>query len=115
MKNITVIGSGTMGNGIAHTFAQFGYAVNLIDVSEPALQKALATIAKNLDRQVAKGGITEADKAKTLGQIKTFTDLKTAVQNADLVIEAASENVEVKLKIFKQLDEVCSPNTILAS
>jgi 3-hydroxybutyryl-CoA dehydrogenase len=115
MKNITVIGSGTMGNGIAHTFAQFGYAVNLIDVSETALQKALATISKNLDRQVAKGGITEADKAATLGNIKTFTDLKSAAQNADLVIEAASENVEVKLKIFKQLDEICQPNAILGS
>ena len=115
MKNITVIGSGTMGNGIAHTFAQFGYEVNLIDVSEPALQKALATIAKNLDRQVTKGTMTEADKANTLGKIKTFTDLKTAAQNADLVIEAASENVEVKLKIFKQLDEICAPSTILAS
>lgn len=115
MKNITVIGSGTMGNGIAHTFAQFGYAVNLIDVSEPALQKALATITKNLDRQVAKGSLSEADKNATLANIKTFTDLKQAAQNADLVIEAASENIDIKLKIFKQLDEICSPNTILAS
>jgi 3-hydroxybutyryl-CoA dehydrogenase len=115
MKNITVIGSGTMGNGIAHTFAQFGYSVNLIDVSESALQKALQTIAKNLDRQVAKGGITEADKEKTLSNIKTFTDLKTAVQQADLVVEAASENVKVKLEIFKQLDEFCKPEAILAS
>jgi 3-hydroxybutyryl-CoA dehydrogenase len=115
MKNITVIGSGTMGNGIAHTFAQFGYSVNLIDINEQALQKALATIGKNLDRQVAKGSLTEADKTKTLSNIKTFTDLKTAAENADLVIEAASENVEIKLKLFKQLDEICSPNTILAS
>src|SRR4051812_4375236 len=115
MKNITVIGSGTMGNGIAHTFAQFGYGVNLIDISEQALQKALATIGKNLDRQVAKGSITETDKANTLGNIKTFTDLKAAAQNADLVIEAASENIDIKLKIFKQLDEVCAPNVILAS
>ena len=115
MKNITVIGSGTMGNGIAHTFAQFGYSVNLIDVNEAALQKALATITKNLDRQVTKGTITETDKANTLGNIKTFTDLKTAAQNADLVIEAASENVEIKAKIFKQLDEICPANTILAS
>jgi 3-hydroxybutyryl-CoA dehydrogenase len=115
MKNITIIGSGTMGNGIAHTFAQFGYSVNLIDISEQALQKALATIGKNLDRQVSKGSLSEADKAKTLGNIKTFTDLKTAAQNADLVIEAASENIDIKLKLFKQLDEVCSPNTILAS
>jgi len=115
MKNITVIGSGTMGNGIAHVFAQFGYAVNLIDVNEQALQKALQTISKNLDRQVAKGSLTEDDKAKTLGNIKTFTDLKTAAVNADLVIEAASENLNVKLAIFKQLDEVCKPETILAS
>ncbi len=115
MKNITVIGSGTMGNGIAHTFAQFGYAVNLIDISEAALQKAIATITKNLDRQVAKGGITEADKANTLKNITTHTDLKAASQNADLVIEAASENVEIKLKLFKQLDEFCKPETILAS
>lgn len=115
MKNITVIGSGTMGNGIAHTFAQFGYSVNLIDVSETALQKAIQTISKNLDRQVAKGGITEADKEKTLSNIKTFTDLKTAVAHADLVVEAASENVKIKLEIFKQLDEFCKPETILAS
>jgi 3-hydroxybutyryl-CoA dehydrogenase len=115
MKNITVIGSGTMGNGIAHTFAQFGYSVNLIDISEAALQKAIATITKNLDRQVAKGSITEADKANTLKNITTHTDLKAASQNADLVIEAASENAEIKAKLFKQLDEICSPNTILAS
>ncbi|HRD40954.1 MAG TPA: 3-hydroxybutyryl-CoA dehydrogenase [Bacteroidia bacterium] len=115
MKNITVIGSGTMGNGIAHTFAQFGYAVSLIDINEAALQKAIATITKNLDRQVAKGSITEADKAATLGNIKTSTDLKSAAQNADLVVEAASENVDIKLKIFKQLDEICPEKTILAS
>ncbi len=115
MKNITVIGSGTMGNGIAHTFAQFGYTVNLIDISEAALQKAIATITKNLDRQVAKGSITETDKASTLKNIKTFTDLKTAAQNADLVIEAASENPDIKAKLFKQLDEICPANTILAS
>lgn len=115
MKNITVIGSGTMGNGIAHTFAQFGYTVNLIDISDAALQKAVATITKNLDRQVAKGSITEADKTATLKNIKTFTDLKTAAQNADLVVEAASENPEIKAKLFKQLDEICPPHTILAS
>lgn len=115
MKNITVIGSGTMGNGIAHTFAQFGYAVNLIDISDAALQKAIATITKNLDRQVAKASITEADKAATLKNITTFTDLKTAAQNADLVIEAASENPDIKAKLFKQLDEICPSNTILAS
>ena len=115
MKNITVIGSGTMGNGIAHTFAQFGYSVNLIDISEAALQKAIATITKNLDRQVAKGAITEADKNTTLKNITTFTDLKAAAQNADLVIEAASENADIKAKLFKQLDEICPPSTILAS
>ena len=115
MKNITVIGSGTMGNGIAHTFAQFGYSVNLIDISDAALQKAIATITKNLDRQVSKGAITEADKANTLSNIKTFTDLKEAAKNADLVVEAASENPEIKAKLFKQLDEVCPANTILAS
>jgi 3-hydroxybutyryl-CoA dehydrogenase len=115
MKNITVIGSGTMGNGIAHVFAQFGYSVNLVDISEPALQKALATIAKNIDRQVAKGTVTEADKAATLANIKPFTKLEEGAKNADLVVEAASENVNVKLAIFKQLDEICPPHTILAS
>lgn len=115
MKNITVIGSGTMGNGIAHTFAQFGYSVNLIDISDAALQKAITTITKNLDRQVSKGAITEADKTNTLSNIKTFTDLKEAAKNADLVVEAASENPEIKAKLFKQLDEVCPANTILAS
>ncbi len=115
MKNITVIGSGTMGNGIAHVFAQFGYSVNLVDISEAALQKALATIAKNIDRQVAKGTITEADKTATLTNIKTFTKLEDGAKNADLVVEAASENVNVKLAIFKQLDEICPPHTILAS
>jgi 3-hydroxybutyryl-CoA dehydrogenase len=115
MKNITVIGSGTMGNGIAHVFAQFGYAVSLVDINEAALQKALATISKNIDRQIAKGTITEADKTATLGNIKTFTKLEDGAKNADLVVEAASENVNVKLSIFKQLDEICPPNTILAS
>lgn len=115
MKNITVIGSGTMGNGIAHTFAQFGYSVSLIDINDAALQKAIATITKNLDRQVAKGSITEADKATTLSNIVTSTDLKVAAQNADLVVEAASENIDIKLKIFKQLDEICPEKTILAS
>ena len=115
MKNITVIGSGTMGNGIAHVFAQFGYSVSLVDISEPALQKALATIAKNIDRQVAKGTITEADKTATLANIKTYTKLEEGAKQADLVVEAASENVNVKLAIFKQLDEICPPHTILAS
>ena len=115
MKNITVIGSGTMGNGIAHVFAQFGYSVSLVDISETALQKALATIAKNIDRQVAKGTVTEADKTATLANIKTFTKLEDCATTADLVVEAASENVNIKLAIFKQLDEICPLHTILAS
>jgi len=115
MKNIAVIGSGTMGNGIAHTFAQFGYNVSLIDISQPALDKALATIAKNLDRIVAKGSITEADKAQTLKNISTYTVMADGVKNADLVVEAATENVEIKLNIFRELDKICPANTILAS
>jgi 3-hydroxybutyryl-CoA dehydrogenase len=115
MKNITVIGSGTMGNGIAHTFAQFGYKVNLVDISKEALDKALATITKNLDRQVQKEAITEDVKNTTLKNITTHTDLLEAAKNADLVIEVVSENLETKLKIFKQLEEVCPPNTIFAS
>ncbi len=115
MKNIAVIGSGTMGNGIAHTFAQQGYNVALIDISQPALEKAMATIAKNLDRIVAKGTITEADKANTLKNITTYTAMAEGVKNADLVVEAATENVEIKLNIFRELEKVCPPHTILAS
>jgi 3-hydroxybutyryl-CoA dehydrogenase len=115
MKNISVIGSGTMGNGIAHIFAQFGYQVNLIDVNESALQKAIVTITKNLDRQVQKNSITEEIKNSTLKNISTFSDLSKACVDADLVIEAASENIDIKLNIFKQLDAICPPNTILAS
>ncbi len=115
MKNITVIGSGTMGNGIAHTFAQSGYNVNLVDINEAALTKALATITKNLDRQVQKGSISEDIKTSTLKNISTHTDLAKAAANADLVVEAASENIEVKLKIFTQLDAICPQQTILAS
>jgi len=115
MKNVTVIGSGTMGNGIAHVFAQFGNKVNLVDISQPALDKAIATIGKNLDRQVAKGVLTEQEKANTLANITTFTKLEDAVASADLVVEAATENIELKLKIFKQLDEICPATTILAS
>jgi 3-hydroxybutyryl-CoA dehydrogenase len=115
MKNIAVIGSGTMGNGIAHTFAQFGYQVALIDVSQHALDKALLTIAKNLDRIVAKGAITEADKAATLKNITTYTVMADGVKNADLVVEAATENVEIKLSIFRDLDQLCPEHTILAS
>jgi 3-hydroxybutyryl-CoA dehydrogenase len=115
MKNITVIGSGTMGNGIAHTFAQCGFSVNLVDINEAALQKAIATITKNLDRQVQKGSIDEAAKASTLSNITTHTDLAKAAATADLVVEAASENVDIKCSIFKQLDGICPPHTILAT
>ncbi len=115
MKNISIIGSGTMGNGIAHVFAQNGFQVSLIDISQPALEKALATISKNLDRIITKGTITEADKKATLANIKTYNALEDGVKNAELVVEAASENVEVKLSVFKQLDNVCKPDTILAS
>lgn len=115
MKNITVIGAGTMGNGIAHVFAQNGFEVSLVDVSEKSLEKGLATITKNLDRMLAKGTISENDKTNTINNIKTFTSIKDGVKNAELVIEAATENVELKLNIFKELDAVCNPNTILAS
>jgi 3-hydroxybutyryl-CoA dehydrogenase len=115
MKNITVIGSGTMGNGIAHAFAQSGFKVNLIDISEAALQKAMVTIQKNMDRQVQKGGLTEAEKQNALANITTFTDLGKSVGAADLVIEAASENIEIKHKLFRQLDELCPAHTVLAS
>jgi 3-hydroxybutyryl-CoA dehydrogenase len=115
MKNITVIGSGTMGNGIAHTFAQHGFEVSLVDISDDALSKALQTISNNLDRQVKKGTITEEAKTETLSRILVFTDLAEGAQNADLVIEAATENQEIKLKLFKQLSEICSDTVILAS
>lgn len=115
MKNIAVIGAGTMGNGIAHTFAQFGYKVQLIDLSKEALNKGINTISKNLDRMVAKEKISDADKNTTLHNITTYTSIKKGVENADLVVEAATENVALKLKIFKELDEVCSKNTILAT
>jgi len=115
MKNITVIGSGTMGNGIAHTFAQFGYSVSLVDISEEALKKALATISKNLDRQVVKGFLTEAQKADCLKNITTYTKVSEGAQKADLVVEAASENIDIKLNIFRELDKVCPSSAILAS
>jgi 3-hydroxybutyryl-CoA dehydrogenase len=115
MKNVAVIGAGTMGNGIAHVFAQFGYQVNLIDVSEAALERAVATIAKNLDRQVAKGGITEADKTQTLNNLRTFSAMAEGVKGVELVVEAATENVDLKLKIFKELDALTSPEVILAT
>jgi len=115
MKNVAVIGAGTMGNGIAHTFAQSGYQINLIDISQDAIAKGMATIVKNLDRMVAKERITLAQKEATLSNVSTFTDVKNGVKNVDLVVEAATENTQLKLKIFKQLDEVCDVKTILAS
>jgi 3-hydroxybutyryl-CoA dehydrogenase len=115
MKNITVIGSGTMGNGIAHVFAQHGYTVTLVDISKEALDKGLATITKNLDRQVAKGTLTEDAKKATLQNISATTHLGTGVKNADLVVEAATENVDLKLKIFRDIDENAPANCILAS
>jgi len=115
VQTVSVIGAGTMGNGIAHVFAQNGFAVNLIDVSAQQLEKAIATIAKNLERQIAKGTITEEQKQKALSNITTITDLTDGVRKAELVVEAATENTELKLKIFKQLDEVTPSSTILAS
>ena len=115
MKNITVIGAGTMGNGIAHVFAQKGFAVNLVDLSQPALDRGMATIAKNLDRQVTKGIITEEQKAETLANLNALTDLSVGCASADLVVEAATENVDLKLKIFAQLDEICPKGCILAT
>ena len=115
MKNVAVIGAGTMGNGIAHTFAQKGFKVQLIDISETALKKGLDTITKNLDRMVAKEKISEADKQETLRNITTFTSITEGVEYAGLVVEAATENVDLKLKIFQQLDEACPEDTILAS
>ena len=115
MKNIAVIGAGTMGNGIAHVFAQFGYRVNLIDVSQTSLDKALATIVKNLDRQLAKEAITQSEKQATLSNLTTFTSLHEGVKGVDLVVEAATENVDLKLQIFKDLDAATSENVILAT
>lgn len=115
MKNVAVIGAGTMGNGIAHTFAQSGFKVQLIDVNDKALQKGIDTITKNLDRMLAKELITEAQKIETLDNITTFTTVEEGVEYASLVVEAATENLDLKLKIFKQLDEACPDDTILAT
>lgn len=115
MKHVAVIGAGTMGNGIAHAFAQSGFKVNLIDISDASLKRGMDTIAKNLDRMVAKEKITEADKAETLANITTFTTTEDGVKNVGLVVEAATENVDLKLKIFKQLSNVCPEDTILAT
>ena len=115
MKNISVIGAGTMGNGIAHVFAQNGYKVNLIDVSENSLEKAIKTISKNLDRMVAKEKITSLNKDKTLQNLSVFSDLKNGIKEADLVIEAATENLDTKISIFKTIDDYSPENCILAT
>lgn len=115
MKKVAVIGSGTMGNGIAHTFAQYGFEVSLIDVNENALQQGLKNIAVNLDKQIKKGTLAETDKMHTLSRISTFTNLKDGVKDANLVVEAATENRDIKLNIFKQLSDFCADSTILAT
>ena len=115
MKNISVIGSGTMGNGIAHVFALYDYRVSLVDISQDALQKAQAIINKNLSRQVEKGSISEEQKKKALGNITTHTVIKSGIENADLIVEAATENLDLKLKIFQELDATAAPGCILAS
>lgn len=115
MKNIAVIGAGTMGNGIAHVFAQNGYQVNLVDISEESLNKGIQTITKNLDRMIAKEKISEGDKLSTLEKISCHTTIPDGVKDADLVVEAATENSDLKLKIFKDLDSHCKPDTILAT
>ncbi|MCG2617272.1 3-hydroxybutyryl-CoA dehydrogenase [Terrimonas sp. NA20] len=114
INTVSVIGAGTMGNGIAHVFAQHGFRVNLIDVSQPQLDKAIGTITKNLDRQLAKGGITEEAKAQTLANLTTMTSFE-GLKDAQLVVEAATENIELKLSIFKQIDEVAPAGCILAT
>ena len=115
MQQITVIGAGTMGNGIAHVFAQNGYKVNLVDISQASLDKGMATITKNLDRMISKEVIDGAKKEATLSNITTYTNLKEGVSDSDLVVEAATENLDIKLKIFKDLDEVCKAEAILAT
>lgn len=115
MNKVAVIGAGTMGNGIAHTFAQFGYTVSLIDISQDALDKAVKTIEKNLDRMVSREKITEEDKNNTLNNLNTFTEMEKGVEGVDLVVEAATENIDIKLKIFENLDKICPEHVILAS
>ena len=115
MENIAVIGAGTMGNGIAHVFAQNGFKVNLIDISQTSLEKGMATISKNLDRLLEKERITATDKSDTLNNISAHTELSEGIRGMDLVVEAATENVDLKLDIFEQLDRHCSANTILAT
>ena len=113
--NVAVIGSGTMGNGIAHVFAQHGFSVALIDINQPALDRALGTITKNLDRQVAKATLSEVDKATTLGRLQTYTSIQEGVAGVSLVVEAATENVDLKLQIFRDLDQYAPADAILAS
>lgn len=115
LQKVSVIGAGTMGNGIAHVFAQNGFSVSLIDVSQEQLNKAVATIGKNFDRQIAKGTIEESVKTNALGNIKTFTSVEEGVKDAELVVEAATENVDLKLSIFRQLDQHAPADSILAS
>ncbi len=115
IKNVVVIGAGTMGNGIAHTFAQFGYDVTLVDVSTEAVHRGLTTIEQNLGRQAKKGIITEELKMETIARIKPSTSLAEAASNADLIIEAASENFDIKTSLFKTADAICPPHTIFAS
>lgn len=115
MKKVAIIGAGTMGNGIAHTFAQSGFQVQLIDINQESLTRGIATITKNLDRLIAKEKISEADKTHTLNNITTYTNINEGVNDVGLVVEAATENIDLKLNIFKQLDEACQENTILAT
>ncbi len=115
IKTVTVIGSGTMGNGICHVFAQSGFTVHMMDINQTALDKAIATIGKNMDRQVAKASLTEEDKSAAIGRIKTYTDMADAVKGSDLVVEAATENIDLKIKIFQQLDQLAPEHCILAT
>lgn len=115
IKNVTVIGAGTMGNGICHVFAQHGYNVSMLDISQEAMNKAIATIGKNMDRQIAKQTFTEQQKEEALARIATYTDMAEGVKDADLVVEAATENIDLKIKIFKDLDNLCPEKTILAT
>ena len=115
LKIVTVIGSGTMGNGICHVFAQCGFNVHMMDINQAALDKAMATIGKNMDRQVAKNALTDAQKQESLSRITSYTDMAEAVKDADIVIEAATENIDLKIKIFQQLDQLAPPHAILAT
>ena len=115
LKIVTVIGSGTMGNGICHVFAQSGFNVHMMDINQAAMDKALGTIGKNMDRQIAKNTLSEADKAAALGRIATYTDIAEAVKDADIIIEAATENIDLKIKIFQELDRLAPAHAILAT